>query len=71
MDENASLTMPRSYSQAVTDEEPIEGGQRLPDWVEREFVRRQDYWRVLRDGGAISETEEAEAIRRETEGLPE
>ncbi|MFD9829042.1 hypothetical protein ACFWXB_16340 [Tsukamurella tyrosinosolvens] len=55
----------------MTDEEPIEGGQRLPDWVERELARRRDYWRVLRDSGVISADEEAEAIRRETEGLPE
>ncbi|NMD55847.1 MULTISPECIES: hypothetical protein [Tsukamurella] len=55
----------------MTDDEPIEGGQRLPDWVEREFARRREYWRVLRDGGAITAAEEAEAIRRETEDLPE
>ncbi|MEC4615583.1 hypothetical protein [Tsukamurella tyrosinosolvens] len=55
----------------MTDEEPIEGGQRLPDWVEREFARRREYWRVLRDGGVISADVEAEAIRRETEDLPE
>ncbi|MEC4612878.1 hypothetical protein ACFWXB_13890 [Tsukamurella tyrosinosolvens] len=55
----------------MTDEEPIEGGQRLPDWVEREFARRRDYWRVLREGGAISADEEAEVVRRETEDLPE
>ncbi len=63
--------MRHSYSQPVTDEEPIEGGQRLPDWVERELARRGDYWRVLRDGGVITTAEETEAIRRETEGLPE
>ncbi|BDD80689.1 hypothetical protein TPB0596_04520 [Tsukamurella pulmonis] len=38
----------------MTDDEPIEGRQRLPDWVERELARRREYWRVLRDGGAIT-----------------
>ncbi|GIZ97172.1 hypothetical protein TTY48_17840 [Tsukamurella sp. TY48] len=42
----------------MTEDESIDGAQRLPDWVEREFDRRRQYWRVLRDGGLISAREE-------------
>lgn len=55
----------------MTEDEPIDGAQLLPDWVEREVNRRRQYWRVLRDGGLISAGEEAESIRREANGLPD
>ncbi len=57
----------------MTDEEPIDNAQRqrLPDWVERELARRHGYWRVLRDGGVITAEEAVQAMRRETEDLPE
>lgn len=41
----------------------------LPAWVEAELANRRAFWAVLRDGGALTSTDEAETIRREVEGL--
>ncbi|WP_133298460.1 hypothetical protein [Tsukamurella pulmonis] len=43
----------------------------LPAWVEAELANRRAHWATLRDGGALASADEAEAIRREVDGLTE
>ncbi|MFD9829024.1 hypothetical protein ACFWXB_16250 [Tsukamurella tyrosinosolvens] len=43
----------------------------LPAWVEAELANRRRFWATLRDGGALTQADEVEAIRREVEGRGE
>ncbi|WP_175374849.1 hypothetical protein [Tsukamurella pulmonis] len=52
----------------MTTPEPEEP-RALPAWVEAELANRRAFWATLRDGGALTPEAEAEAIRREVEGL--